>query len=577
MRGGDHPLHSRRRTSWKDGALLGRRWVNLLAALVLIPALIGATPASASGLLGLGGGSGLLGLGGGGGLLGLTGNDGLLAKLAPNLLAEVLQAPFSNVRVIVKRHNGDTSADSAVVKSGGTKVEDLPDDTFVAIIKGLSLQTLLQLPSIEYITSDALMLPTSTSEEPIDASALKTMYPQTIGATDVWSEGIDGSGVGVAVIDTGVVQVKDFSGANGDQGRIVAQRSFIDSSSTSDGYGHGTHIAGVIGGDSWWSSSSVQGNYVGVAPDSNLVNLRVADNTGQTYESDVILAFEWAVAHRAQYNIRVINLSMTSTVPESYRTSLLAAAAERAWFNGILVVVAAGNYGPNSMYYAPADDPFVVTVGATDANNTVQAGDDWIAPWSSYGTNPDDVTKPDVVAPGRLIVSTLARNSEFQRDYPSRVVDQNYIWMSGTSMATAVVSGAAALIFQAHPDWTNDQVKWVLTHTATQLNVDPVSQGSGEINVDAAVNYAGTPQFANQGLTINLNLIGPNGSLVYDVLSLVGALLPGLDPSGSAWSGSAWSGSAWSGSAWSGSAWSGSAWSGSAWSGSAWSGGGGIQ
>jgi serine protease AprX len=272
--------------------------------------------------------------------------------------------------------------------------------------------------------------------------------------------------------------------------------------------------------------------------------------------SDVIMAFEWAIAHRAQYNIRVINLSMTSTVPESYHTSLLAAAAERAWFNGILVVVAAGNNGPNSMYYAPADDPFVVTVGATDSNGTVNAADDWIAPWSSSGSNPDGVTKPDVVAPGRLIASTLAQDSEFQHDFPSRIVDGNYIWMSGTSMSTAVVSGVAALIFQAHPNWTNDQVKWVLAQTATRLSVDPTTQGGGEVNAYAAVNYAGTPQFANQGLAINLNLVGPNGAIVYNLLTLTGSIL-----SGSVWSGSAWSGSAWSGSAWSGSAWSGSAWS----------------
>jgi serine protease AprX len=251
----------------------------------------------------------------------------------------------------------------------------------------------------------------------------------------------------------------------------------------------------------------------------------------------------------------VINLSMTSTVPESYHTSLLAAAAERAWFSGILVVVSAGNNGPNSMYFSPGDDPFVITVGATDSNGTASASDDWIAPWSSSGSNPDGITKPDVVAPGRYIASTLADHSQLQREYKNRIVDKKYMWMSGTSMSTAVVSGVAALIFQAHPDWTNDQVKWVLTQTATHLNVDPVSQGAGEVNAYAAVNYPTTPQFADQGLAINLNLIGPNGETVYN----------NVMPAGSAWSGSAWSGSAWSASAWSASAWSGSAWSGTEW------------
>ncbi|HEX7101583.1 MAG TPA: S8 family peptidase, partial [Nitrolancea sp.] len=457
-------------------------WHHWLAILVLLPTLLGAMPVAASdSLLSLG--SGLVSTSGDdSGLLSLSSD--LLAKLQPFLLNEVLQAPSANYRVIIKRHDGDTTADAAVVQCGGTKVKDLPGDYFVAIIQGLDLKLLLPLPSIEYISIDAPMQASAAVDTTADASLLKTIYPRTVEATNVWSQGVTGHGVGVAVIDTGVVQVKDFSGASGNPGRLVVQQSFTGTSDTSDGYGHGTHIAGVIGGDSWYSNRAVQGKYMGVAPDANLLNLRVGDDTGQTYMSDVVSAFEWAIAHRVQYNIRVINLSMTSTVPESYHTSLLAAAAEHAWFNGILVVVAAGNRGPDSNYFAPADDPFVVTVGATDSNGTVGAADDWMAPWSSSGTNPDGVVKPDVVAPGRLIVSTLAPNSEFQQAYPDRVVDQNYIWMSGTSMSTAVVSGVAALIFQAHPNWTNDQVKWLLGGTATHLNVDSVRQGAGE--VDAA-------------------------------------------------------------------------------------------
>ena len=517
-----------------------------VAVLVLVVSLIGATPAASSANL-------LTGI-----TKTVTNVTNTVSNVQAYLLNEVLNDPLGSYRVIVKRHNGDSSADSAVLTLGGTKVENLPDDAFVAVLPGAVVNVLAKLPSVEYIEADALMQTSAVAEQEnlANTSALQTMYPKTVGATDLWSQGITGSGVGVAVIDTGIMQVKDFSGSDG-QGRIVAQQNFTNTSTTADGYGHGTHIAGIIGGDSWMDARSVQGKYVGVAPDSNLLNLKVADGTGQVYMSDVILAFEWAIAHRVQYNIRVINLSMTSTVPESYHTSLLAAAAEHAWFNGILVVVAAGNYGPNSMYFAPADDPFVVTVGATDANGTVQPGDDWIAPWSSFGTNPDGVTKPDVVAPGRLIDSTLAANSEFQQEYPSRIVDSHYIWMSGTSMSTAVVSGVAALIFQAHPGWTNDQVKWLLEQTATQLNVDAVTQGAGEVNASAAVNYSGTPGYANQGLAINLNLVGPHGALVYDVTTLVGSLTSGLGLTGSAWSGSAWSGSAWSGSAWSGSAWSG--------------------
>ncbi len=553
---------------------------------MLLPALLNAQPASAR-----------LNL-----LSGLTNTvTDTLAKVQSVLQDQLLSAPQANYRVIVKRHNGDTSADAGLLNLGGTKIENLPGDYFVGVLQGSQISLLAKLTSVDYIMTDALMQPAATAgqEDLTDTSALKTIYPETVGATNVWGQGITGAGVGVAVIDTGLMKVKDYSGPNPGQSRVVAQQSFIGSSDTGDGYGHGTHIAGIIGGDSWWSDPSVRGSYVGAAPDANLLNLKVADGTGQTYTSDIVLAFEWAIAHRAQYNIRVINLSMTSTVPESYHTSILAAAAEQAWFNGILVVVAAGNNGPNSMVFAPADDPFVVTVGATDSNGTMGPADDFMAPWSGSGTSPDGVTKPDVVAPGRYIASTMSAGSQFQKHYPSRVVDQHYIWMSGTSMSTAVVSGVAALIFQSHPTWTNDQVKWLLEQTATHLNVDPVTQGAGEINAYAAVNYAGTPQYANQGLTINMNLVGPNGSTTYNnvitvvngvvhtvtsllgtVAGLVGTVVADVFDSpwsASAWTGSAWSGSAWSGSAWSGSAWSGSAWSGSAWSGSAWSSGGDLQ
>ncbi len=529
-----HPPLSRKRTSWTDALLSGHRhWQVLFATLLLLPGVVGAVPAAAK-------------------------KQDDTPKVVPALQSQAQQNPNADIRVIVKRHKGDSNADNVVAKKGGTKEKDIAADSFVADVKGQDVADLSQDPSIDYITIDAPMQTNAVQEDLTDQSLLQTMFPTTIGANSLWDQGITGAGVGVAVIDTGVVVVNDFKGGGpkGDKPRVVAQQSFTDKKDTKDKYGHGTHVAGVIGGDSWYSDKENRGKYVGVAPDTDLANLRVANDNGQVYLSDVIDAIEWVIANRDQYNIRVINLSMTSTVPESYHTSLLAAAAERAWFSGILVVVSAGNYGPNSNYFSPADDPFVVTVGATDSNGTVQPGDDFIAPWSSSGSNPDGVTKPDVVAPGRYIMSTLANDSVLAKAHKDRVVAKKYIWMSGTSMSAAVVSGAAALIFQAHPEWTNDQVKWALMQTATPLSVDPVTEGAGEINVYAAATYVGTPQYANQGLEINLNLIGPNGATTYD---------NGM-PTGSAWSGSAWSGSAWSGSAWSGSAWSGSAWSGSAWS-----------
>lgn len=184
----------------------------------------------------------------------------------------------------------------------------------------------------------------------------------------------------------------------------------------------------------------------------------------------MVEAIEWAIANRVAYNIRVINLSLVSSVAESYKYSILAAAVERAWFNGIFVVAAAGNAGANTSLYAPGNDPFVVTVGASDSAGTWWAGDDAMAPWSSYGTTQDGYSKPDVAAPGRYMPGPVSSSSStLMSQFPTRALPNtgaSYMWMSGTSMAAPVVAGIAALAFEAHPGWTNDQLKWLLQNTS---------------------------------------------------------------------------------------------------------------
>ncbi|MGH2368961.1 MAG: S8 family serine peptidase, partial [Chloroflexota bacterium] len=344
--------------------------------------------------------------------------------------------------------------------------------------------------------------------------------------------------------------VPDFKDSNGSSrvaGNVVFNSSTLKNGG--DEHGHGTHVAGIVGGNSWWSgSSSLQGKYVGIAPQANLINVKVSDDEGMSYISDVVNAIDWVVTNRQAYNIRVMNLSLISSVAESYRTSVLAGAVERAWFNGIFVVVSAGNNGANTMLYPPANDPFVVTVGAADPMGTTARADDGMAPWSSYGVSQDGVAKPDVVAPGRYVVSRLASSySTLGRTFPDRIVDGTYLRLSGTSMAAPVVAGIAALAFQAHPEWTNDQVKWLLTQTAAKLGNGAVpGQGAGLVDARAVVTYAGTPQAANQGLTICELLIGPDGAVNYAT---------------SSWSTSSWSTSSWSTSSWSTSSWSTSSWS----------------
>ncbi len=258
---------------------------------------------------------------------------------------------------------------------------------------------------------------------------------------------------------------------------------------------------------------------MGIAPEATLIDVTVAGDDGISYVSDVITGIEWVIKERVTYNIRVMNLSFVSSVPESYRTSVLAAAVERAWFSGILVVVSAGNSGPNSMLYPPANDPFVVTVGASDTVGTSTPYDDRLAPWSSYGITQDGHVRPDVVAPGRSIVAPLSYyDAGLVEGRPDRVVDNGYLRLSGSSMAAPIVSGIAALAFQAHPEWTNDQVKWLLMHTAIQLgdSGNPLpGQGAGAVDAKALLQFQNTPGFANQGLMHSDLLVVADGSTTY--------------------------------------------------------------
>ena len=228
-----------------------------------------------------------------------------------------------------------------------------------------------------------------------------------------------------------------------------------------DTYGHGTHVAGIIAGNSDYRSPSdpLRGKFAGVAPDANLVSVKVSDDSGNATVLDVIYGLQFAVDHQKTYNIRVVNMSLDSTTPQSYKLDPLDAAVESAWFHGLVVVVAAGNRGndPDAVQYAPANDPYVVTVGAVDTNGTVTPRDDVIPGWSSRGTTQDGFDKPDVNAPGAHIVSVLAPNSTFASQCPSCIIDGQYITAGGTSMAAPMVSGpgrrhaAAALQLEPRP------------------------------------------------------------------------------------------------------------------------------
>ncbi len=320
--------------------------------------------------------------------------------------------------------------------------------------------------------------------------SLKATYESFASAVeaDVAAQqfGLDGTGIGVAVIDSGVGDHADFHTPNGS--RIVHSESFVaGNTSTIDAYGHGTHVSGIIGGNG--SASRAGTGYAqpiaGMAPNVNIINLRVLDQNGAGTDSQVIAAIQRAIQLQSQYNIRVINLSLGRPVFESYTLDPLCQAVEQAWAAGIVVVVAAGNDGRDNSQRthgfatigSPGNDPAVITVAATRTMGTSTRNDDAIASYSSKGpTLLDHIVKPDVVAPGNRIGSLLVKNSTLDVEFPSLEIAPsgtctgtcatNYFRLSGTSMATPVVSGAVALMLQKDPTLTPDTVKARIMKTA---------------------------------------------------------------------------------------------------------------
>jgi serine protease AprX len=315
--------------------------------------------------------------------------------------------------------------------------------------------------------------------------------------------GFDGAGIGVAIIDSGITPWHDDLTNAGAGQRVAHFADFVEGSeSPRDDVGHGTHVAGIVAGNGFDSD----GARTGLAPASQIVALRVLDGTGRGYISDVIAAIDYAIAHRGDFNIRVINLSIAAGVYESYTTDPLTLAARRAVEAGIVVVAAAGNNGRTldgrTQYggiTAPGNAPWVLTVGASSHMGTVGRADDTIAAFTSRGPTAIDYrAKPDIVAPGVGIESLSTPESLLYESFPSALLPGTrqttylpYLSLSGTSMSTPVVTGTVALMLHANPALTPNQVKAILQYTAeTRGAYDPLTQGTGFLNAKGAIELA---------------------------------------------------------------------------------------
>ncbi len=304
----------------------------------------------------------------------------------------------------------------------------------------------------------------------------------TVKAPPVWDENFTGEGIAVAVVDTGIYPHQDLTEpAN----RIIAFHDIINQRTTSyDDNGHGTHVAGDIAANGFRSG----GAYRGPAPGAGLVGIKVLDKYGSGSTSEVIAGLDWVVTSREKYRIRVVTLSLGSTATTSYRDDPLAMAVEKVWREGIVVCVAAGNSGPaGKTINSPGIAPSVITVGAADDRNTPGPSDDIVADFSSRGPTVDGLKKPDVVAPGVDIISLRSPGSQIDKSKKESRINSWYLSLSGTSMATPVCAGVCALVLEANPQLTPDQVKEIICGTAESMNLDPDIQGAGLINAAKAV------------------------------------------------------------------------------------------
>jgi serine protease AprX len=423
------------------------------------------------------------------------------------------------------------------------------------------------------VTPDASVTVADGNFDGRDPSAV---FPRTTGATQL-PKGIDGSGVTVAVLDTGISKLPDFGK------RLIAGVDLSgEGNAFQDSYGHGTFVAGLIAGD----GNSSKGAYKGEAPGANLVSVKVAGATGITDLATVISGINWVVSHQAQYKIGVLNISLGAIPTTSTVLNPLDQAVETAWQAGITVVTSAGNSGPfNGTIVSPGDDPLAITVGALDDQGSTDLSEATATNFSSVGpTNIDGWFKPDLVTSGRSVVSLRVPGSTIDRTFPSARIDKTNFVGSGTSFSAAITSGAAALVIDGaqtnapKTTPTSDTVKAQLLGTTSPGPVgNPMVDGHGALNVLAAVTHPGlkltqsaptvaTPVGSTVDLQSTWNRSSWNGS------SWNGSTWNGSSWNGSTWNGSSWNGSTWNGSSWNGSSWNGSSWNGSSWNGSTWNG-----
>jgi len=365
---------------------------------------------------------------------------------------------------------------------------------------------------VQYISLDHTLNALGHIESTTGTAAIREQTTTSLLGLVTTTTVYDGSGIGIAVLDSGIdVQHTAFKGQLG-LSRVVVSRDFTGENRTDDVYGHGTHVASIAAGNSEISD----GAYTGIAPGAKLLNLRILNSQGIGSASNLLAALDWIMTYREVYNIRVVNLSVGTPAIDSFRDDPLCQAVRRLTDAGVIVIAAAGNNGKSAegqkiygRIHSPGNEPAAITVGAANSFGTDARGDDSVTSYSSRGPTRsfwsdddglrhyDNLLKPDLVAPGNKIIGAAAADNSILANHPeldanaSTLRSRRMMYLSGSSMAAPIAAGAAALMIQANPRLTPGLVKAILMYTAQSLTgANMLEQGAGQINVEGAIRLA---------------------------------------------------------------------------------------
>jgi serine protease AprX len=500
---------------------------------------------------------------------GMAGGD-VKVVVPASLLQAATANPDGTFDVIVvgtKGNSGGEMAKRAANENGKVKRAFRSIDGAAATVTGKALLKLARDSHIQSITPDVKLHATAltgpvtaavtTAVAPVvapKAAPSGEMWRSSTRVEELWADAPQAPAI--AIVDSGIDRTRTDVFGN----RLVASLNFssLAPTATGDAEGHGTMVAGIAAGAS--------ADYPGVSPTSPIIDLRTADANGQSVTSDVIAAADWILANKDRYNIRVANFSMAGASKTSFRFDPLNKAVERLWFAGIVVVAAAGNHGVAGgtvdMSVTPGNDPFIITVGALDQQETADPYDDVVAPWSAHGYSLDGFAKPDIAAPGRFMVSAVPLNSTINTTVPERIVGHGYIWMSGTSFAAPVVAGTAAQLLARHPEWTPDEVKGAMMLTAAYVaGTDDASAGVGELDAASAASVDFTPPNPNENFYPFVETDPATGYRVFNQASWSSSVAGQANWSSANWASASWSSASWSSANWASASWSSANWS----------------